>query len=81
MASLGSLLLDLGQRTATVDPPGECPTCSMPVPEVASDIKGRAVEGEHRAGVVELLVSTVAFTVTAQPCGHLLTEWRKDDDD
>jgi hypothetical protein len=80
MASAAPTLVPFRRHTLSVDPPGECPTCASAVPEVASDILARAVPGERHGDVVDVLVSTVGLTVTAQPCGHVIHQWRKDAD-
>lgn len=80
MPSLVPTLIPLGLHTATVDPPGECPVCGAEVPTVTSEITARAKDGGRRGNTVDLIVSIASLAVTAQPCGHTIHAWRKDDD-
>jgi len=80
MAALAPTLIRLDPQSMPVDPPGECPVWHAAVPSVASDITARAKPGKRNGDSIDLLVSVASFAVTAQPCGHVLRAWRKDDD-
>lgn len=81
MPSLAPTLVPLGQCTEPVDPPGKCLRCGAEVLLTALDANRQIVLGEPRDGVIEVRLPIADLTVTAQPCGHVIHSWRKDEDD
>lgn len=79
MASFAPELVRLDPQTAAVDPPAVCRVCGAEVLAVVSDIMAWADEGEPSRGIA-LLESVASFAVTAQPCGHVIREWRQGGD-
>lgn len=80
MPSLAATLVPLGRLTEAVDPPGKCRQCGAAVSVAALDMNKQIVLGEPRDGVIEVRLPIADYTVTAQPCGHVIHSWRKDDD-
>jgi hypothetical protein len=78
MPSLAPELIRLDPKTVAVDPPSVCRVCGAEVVTLASDITAWA-DDDGRNGIT-MLDAVVSFAVTAQPCGHLIRQWKKGDD-
>lgn len=79
MASLAPELIRLDPKTVTVDPPSVCRVCGAEVLALASDITAWA--DDDGSDGITALEAIASFAVTAQPCGHVIREWKKDDAD